>query len=125
MDTQKTILYLYAETPVHAGTGTGLGAVDLPIQREKHTAFPIIQASGVKGALRNTAELAIRSENPNPSEEEQAAQKALIHAIFGAPSGDPGEDFAGAVSPSDARLLLFFDLSVNSLADCVPVSLFI
>ena len=28
----KKILFLYVETPLHAGTGRGLGAVDLPIQ---------------------------------------------------------------------------------------------
>lgn len=93
MDTKKTILYLYAETPIHAGTGTDLGAVDLPIQREKHTGYPIIQASGVKGALRNTAELRLDSDN--------------IRAIFGGATGDEGQDFAGAMSPSDARILLF------------------
>lgn len=93
MDTRKMILYLYAETPIHAGTGTSLGAVDLPIQREKHTGYPIIQASSVKGALRNTAELYLTPEE--------------IRAIFGGATGDQGSDFAGAMSPSDARILLF------------------
>ena len=93
MNTKKTVLFLYAETTLHAGTGVGLGAVDLPIQRERHTGYPMIQASSVKGALRNAAELGL--------------EEGDISSIFGGASGDKGEDFAGAMSPSDARILLF------------------
>ncbi|MGB9873676.1 MAG: RAMP superfamily CRISPR-associated protein, partial [Hydrogenobacter sp.] len=39
-------------TPLHVGTGTGLGYVDLPIYREAHTDFPSIPASAIKGVLR-------------------------------------------------------------------------
>lgn len=46
------MLYIYVETPLHAGTGRGLGAIDLPIQRERITGYPIIQASSIKGRLR-------------------------------------------------------------------------
>jgi CRISPR-associated protein Cmr4 len=103
MDVQKHILYLYAETSMHVGTGIGLGAVDMPIQREKHTGYPIIQASGVKGALRDTAELALGRDSQ------------AIRSIFGAASGDQGEDFAGAISPSDARILLFPVRALNGV----------
>jgi len=50
---QGRILFLYAESPLHPGTGTALGPVDLPIQRERHTGFPTIQASGIKGVFRD------------------------------------------------------------------------
>jgi len=46
------VMFLYAETPLHAGSGASLGAVDLPLQREKHTLYPLVQASGIKGAMR-------------------------------------------------------------------------
>lgn len=101
MDTKQYVLYLYADTTLHAGTGTGLGAVDLPIQREKHTDYPIIQASGVKGALRNTAELGLSKDD--------------IRLIFGGATGSKGEDFAGAMSPSDARILLFPVRALNGV----------
>jgi CRISPR-associated protein Cmr4 len=103
MDAKKHILYLYAETPMHVGTGVGLGAVDMPIQREKHTGYPIIQASGVKGALRDTAELMLGRESQE------------VKSIFGGASGDKGEDFAGAMSPSDARILLFPVRALNGV----------
>ncbi len=94
MNTKKFVLFLYGETTLHAGTGVGLGAVDLPIQRERHTGYPMIQASSVKGALRNAVELYF-------SEDDK------VRNIFGGASGENEGEFAGALSPSDARILLF------------------
>ncbi len=84
------MLYLYVETPLHAGTGAGLGAVDLPIQRERTTGYPIVQASGLKGALRS----AMPEGDPD------------TEAVFG-PDSSRAELHAGAFSPGDARILLF------------------
>lgn len=49
-------LFLVCETPLHAGSGDSLGVVDLPIQRERHTSFPKIEGSSLKGALRQAFE---------------------------------------------------------------------
>ncbi|NPA14858.1 MAG: type III-B CRISPR module RAMP protein Cmr4 [Aquificae bacterium] len=49
------VLFIKAITPVHAGAGQGIDHIDLPIQREQPTRFPIIYASGVKGAFRQKA----------------------------------------------------------------------
>lgn len=90
------ILFILTETPLHAGAGSGLGVVDLPIQRERTTGYPIVQASGIKGALR--------------SETKNNAKKV---AIFGPEVGQVDEGsqvvslHAGALSPGDARILLF------------------
>lgn len=51
----SAMLYLYVETPLHAGSGTSLGIVDLPIQRERVTHYPIVQSSSIKGKLRAEA----------------------------------------------------------------------
>jgi CRISPR-associated protein Cmr4 len=83
---KSRMLFIYTETPLHAGTGTGLGAVDLPIQRERATGYPIVQASGIKGALR--------SEAPGGDEKD---------AVF----GPENAEHAGALSPGDGRILLF------------------
>lgn len=54
---QKTRpLFLLCETPLHAGSGSDLGVVDLPIQRERHTSYPKIESSSLKGALRERFE---------------------------------------------------------------------
>ena len=55
MFTQISMLFQLCETPLHAGSGSSVSYVDLPIQREKHTDYPIVQASGVKGAFRDWA----------------------------------------------------------------------
>ena len=53
--TECFALFLWTETPLHAGAGSTLTAIDLPIQREIHTQHPVVWASGVKGALRELA----------------------------------------------------------------------
>jgi len=93
------MLYLYVETPLHAGSGRGLGTVDLPIQRERVTGYPMVQASGLKGALRSECE-------------KRARDKTRIQFVFG-PETPNAAEHAGALSPGDARLLLF---PVRSLA---------
>jgi len=91
---------LYAISPVHAGSGAATSAVDLPIQRERHTQWPQIQASGVKGAFRDH----FRKFNGQASE--------LINLIFGSDADNDSwnKDWGmlpGAVSISDARIFAF------------------
>jgi CRISPR-associated protein Cmr4 len=97
--TAQRLFALLAETSVHAGTGAQLGAVDLPIQRERHTGWPTIYGSGLKGVLRDHAEA---------SGEWSAAE---VQAVFGpgTDKDDGGEQarHAGALALSDARILLF------------------
>lgn len=99
-----TVLFMYLETPLHAGSGTSLGIVDLPIQREKHTGFPMVQASGVKGAIRAHARDLSTLETPSLTNQE-------INMVFGPEQG--ASEYAGSLALTDARLLLF---PVRSLA---------
>ena len=85
-------VFFTCETPLHAGSGDSLGVVDLPIQRERHTSFPKIEASSLKGALRES--FAERTGRTNTT---------LLKA-FGPEDGDLN---AGALGFTDARLLLF------------------
>ncbi len=50
---QLGVLGLYTETPLHCGAESGGGYVDLPIQRERHTSYPVIPGSTAKGVLRD------------------------------------------------------------------------
>ena len=88
------LLFLHALSPLHAGTGQGVGAIDLPIAREKATGIPIVPGSSIKGVLRAN----YTGENAT--------------AIFG-PETDNASEHAGSVQFSDARLLF---LPVRSLA---------
>lgn len=90
---KSALLYLYVETPLHAGSGTSLGIVDLPIQRERTTGYPIVQASGLKGCLRDAAKA-------------DGQDERKIRIVFG-PDVQSASEHAGAVSFGDARILLF------------------
>lgn len=93
------LLGLLAETSIHAGAGQMAGVIDLPIQREAHTTWPVVYGSAVKGALRTLAE----------EQKEQTAP--WLTAVFGPETGNASEH-AGALLVGDARLLL---LPVRSL----------
>ena len=98
-------VFLIAETPLHAGSGSDLGAVDLPIQRERHTDFPKVEGSSVKGCFREAFE-------GTPDEKEitvnnqkvKVKDDKIIGWTFGPENGDEG---AGSLGFTDARLLLF------------------
>jgi CRISPR-associated protein Cmr4 len=112
------LLGLHAQTALHPGAGTALGAVDLPVQRERHTHWPTIAGSALKGILRDACrnDLAGRpdldtQELVNPDREmrtrrERADNTLALATLFGPPTGDSSE-FAGALSVTDARLLAF------------------
>ena len=106
-----TPFFIRAITPVHAGSGNDLGIVDLPIQREGHTGFPKIEASTLKGSIRDAFEL---KANGNESEE------IKIHLIFGYDGTNASKNvkkffeedleftqFSSAIAFADARILLF------------------
>ena len=103
--------FIRAITPVHAGSGNDLGIVDLPIQREKHTGFPKIEASTLKGSIRDAFEI-----EANGDEKEETK----IHLIFGYDETNSSDDvknffketldftqFSSAIAFADARILLF------------------
>lgn len=103
-------MFLIAETPVHAGSGNDLGYIDNPIQREKHTGYPKIEGSSLKGALRQSFE----------AKADSTDKWIKINKVFGYDDDLPKEykndvessfgdkkDFAGAIGFTDARILLF------------------
>lgn len=95
----NAILGLVAQTSVHAGASSSEAAIDLPIQREAHTDWPVIFGSGMKGAMRS------HFSNKLP--------KGDVNTIFG-PETDNAADHAGALLVSDARLLLLPVRSMTS-----------
>ena len=45
------LLTIFTRTPLHIGCGSSVGAVDQPVVRERHTRFPVIPGSSIKGVL--------------------------------------------------------------------------
>jgi CRISPR-associated protein Cmr4 len=103
------LVVFHCISPLHAGSGQSVGAVDLPIQRERHTAWPQVQASGVKGAFRDWF-FRYYCNNGAPSEDRKKQAEELTKRVFGREEGgdsNNGNGQAGAISFSDARLLAF------------------
>ncbi len=87
------IFTIYAETPVHAGSGSDIGIVDLPIQRERHTDLPVIWSSSLKGAIRDYFR-----NTKNEGED----------FLFGPEDIKNSKDaYAGSLAFSDAKILAF------------------
>lgn len=91
---QAKLLLIHALSPLHAGTGQGVGVIDLPIAREKATGIPFLPGSSIKGVLRD------------------ACPEDKKVAVFG-PETSNASEHAGSAQFTDARLLL---LPVRSLA---------
>jgi len=81
------LLYIFTRTPIHVGAGSSVGPVDLPVQRERHTGYPIIPGSSIKGVLRD-----LYGKNNGDKDTED---------LFG------GQNSAGKFSISEARVLTF------------------
>jgi CRISPR-associated protein Cmr4 len=97
---KQALLWLHCLTPLHNGSGEGLGALDRPILREPALGLPYIQSPTIKGALRAKAvgklDAGGNGQEPKPSD------KSAV--LFGA-----GETTGnrGCVSFTDAQVLLF------------------
>jgi CRISPR-associated protein Cmr4 len=87
------VLFLFAESPVHAGAGSVRAAVDLPIQRSVHTGWPVLNDSTVRGGVRAWV-AGLRGEDK-------------ANEWFGIEGPHVENPHAGRLSTADAELLLF------------------
>src|SRR4051812_41181475 len=87
------MLYFHALSPIHTGVGQSSGVIDLPVVREKHTGYPYLPGSTLKGVLRDAA----RPPEKDPSE-------PVFWKAFG-PETTNASDNPGALQFTDGRLL--------------------
>ena len=94
------LTFVHALSPLHAGTGQGVGVIDLPIAREKATNLPYLPGSTLKGTLRDECEA-------------HSKWNVQCEDIFGPKTiADDAGAYAGSAVFSDQRLLC---LPVRSL----------
>lgn len=93
----SALLFVHALSPLHAGTGQSVGAVDLAIARDRATGFPYLPGTSLKGSLRDHAKA-------------KASESRVF--LFG-PEREKASDHAGALIFGDANLLF---LPVRSVA---------
>ncbi len=109
------LLYLFTRTPLHVGAGASVGAIDQPIQRERHTGFPIIPASSLKGSfadqwpvtLRNQKNELVRITSKKEGDKHVFDQIDESGAAWLFGSDDANVSFAGSLIFSEARILAF------------------
>ncbi|MBA9007292.1 type III-B CRISPR module RAMP protein Cmr4 [Thermomonospora cellulosilytica] len=91
---RELLLYLYAESPVHAGASDSLDVLDLPVQREATTGYPVIWGQSLKGALRQAAG-------------DAGWDERLLTWVFGSEPGQAGDEgtWPGALAVGDAQLV--------------------
>ena len=94
---QSGLITYYALTPIHVGAGSSVSYIDLPVQRERHTSFPIMAGSGLKGVFRALAE--------------RELETGKVNIIFGPENGSEG---SSCVAFTDAKILLYPVRSVKN-----------
>lgn len=108
MSNKMLPIFLLCETPMHVGVGSDVGIVDMPIQRERHTGWPKIEASELKGCIRNSFEKRYKNDNKKLKDINVAFgydENGLDEEVKKYFSGD--KEFSGALGFSDGRILLF------------------
>ncbi|WP_254112625.1 type III-B CRISPR module RAMP protein Cmr4 [Bacillus pumilus] len=83
--------WIHCLSPLHIGAGEGVGVIDMPIQREKVTEWPIIPGSSIKGVQREYYRA--------------KGQDTFVQKVFGTQGDQDGS--AGAIVMTDGRLFSF------------------
>ena len=101
---KQKLLYLFTRTPLHVGAGSSVGAIDQPVQRERHTGFPIIPGSSIKGVLADAWNHELIPSNGKRVRPDSDVSKE-VSWLFG--NEDPKAANSGALQFGEARLLAF------------------
>ena len=88
------LYWLHTLSPTHAGIGRGVGYIDLPIDRDGITNWPILRGSGFKGVWADHFKATDENRKKDP----------ILRAAFGT-AGDSNESNSGALIPTDAKLV--------------------
>ena len=107
---EERVLLLFTRTPLHVGAGASVGAIDQPIQRERHTGFPIIPASSLKGTFADEWNVDLHDDPGADGETRRVRVKrdgtpSPAAWLFG--SDEAEHAWAGALQLTEARLLAF------------------
>ncbi len=88
------LYWLHTLSPTHVGIGRGVGYIDLPIDRDAVTNWPIVRGSGFKGVWADY----------HKANEENRKKDPILRAAFGITGGE-SEANSGSLLPTDAKLV--------------------
>lgn len=95
---ETRIMHLFTRTPMHVGAGSSVGAIDLPVVRERHTRAPVIPGSSLKGVIADLYE-------PVQIGGSKYKRGSVAEWLFG--KEDAGDAAAGALMVGEGRLVAF------------------
>ncbi|MBS1874707.1 MAG: type III-B CRISPR module RAMP protein Cmr4 [Acidobacteria bacterium] len=98
------VYWLHALTPLHVGEGFGIGAIDLPIMRERTTKWPLVPGSSIKGVISDR----FGASEKDAREEKDKDENGKNHAReLAAAFGKGGDEFSnsGALVFTDSRIV--------------------
>lgn len=107
---ERKLLLIFTRTPLHVGAGASVGAIDQPIIRERHTGFPVIPATSLKGTFADAWNDTLEEEQTDRGTTKRVRVKkdgtsSDAAWLFG--SDNANHPFAGALIFTEARLLAF------------------
>jgi len=105
---QTKIMSIFTRTPLHVGCGSSVGAVDQPVVRERHTGYPVIPGSSIKGVLADLWTVKNKQEN-------YIREKEGIELFGNDPADKKAEAKAGSFLVGEGKLLAF---PVRSAKNC-------
>lgn len=99
---KQQIMSIFTRTPLHVGAGSAVGVVDLPVMRERHTGYPVIPGSSMKGVLADLWR-----------DDLEATKGTLVRKsgsdaelLFGV-DNDPNRAASGKLLVGEAKLVVF------------------
>ena len=91
---------IFTRAPLHVGAGSSVGAVDQPVVRERHTGYPVIPGSSLKGVLADLW----NEEKGEKGQMVRSTDKEFVR-LFG--SDDQKDPSAGKLLIGEGKLLAF------------------
>lgn len=97
---KQKLMTIFSRTPICVGAGSSVGAIDLPVMRERHTRIPIIPGSSIKGVLRDLWNKDKQEQNTIFGEGKQAGKVMIGEArVLAFPVRSARGMFAWVTSP--------------------------
>ena len=103
---KQQLLAIFTRTPMHIGAGSSVGAVDLPIIRERPTGYPVIPGSSLKGVLADLWKDQTEKIGEKTPQKTVRCEGSDLELLFGA-DRDPQKAQSGKLLIGEGKILAF------------------
>lgn len=103
---KQQLLAIFTRTPMHIGAGSSVGAVDLPVIRERPTGYPVIPGSSLKGVLADLWRNETEKIGEKTPQKTVRCEGSDLERLFGA-DRDPKNAQSGKLLIGEGKILAF------------------